>query len=151
MLYNFVLCIFLLCNVSVSWAGAWGTGSFENDSALDWVSENITSATSMNVLAHMFAFVQANKYLDVDDCSSAIAAAEIVAAMKMNKFDKLPKDVATWAKRNKGHFNKALALEALKSVNICSDSKKSELAVLWRGAQYDEWKRTIDNIKARLK
>ena len=147
MLHKLVILFCLLCNVAVSWAGAWGAGSFENDSALDWVNENITVSTSLNVMSSAFAVVQTTKYADVDDCSSAIAAAEIIVALNSNHFERLPENVAGWARRNKKHFNKTFVAGALNAVNVCTDTTRSELAQLWKGTLYEEWKKNIDHIK----
>ena len=67
--------------------GAWGTGSFQNDSALDWY-EDFRASGAIAVDAALSATVTED-YIEVDEGSAAIAAAEIVAAC----FGNAPSDV----------------------------------------------------------
>ena len=61
--------------------GAWGHGSFSNDAALDWLAELRGGDPDLfgEALDRIVA-AEDDVYLDVDDCSAALAAAEIVAA-----------------------------------------------------------------------
>lgn len=64
--------------------GAWGSGSFENDDALDWLTDFCDDpdkgliADALTTVAEM----DDSEYLEAPDCCVAIAAAEIVAALK---------------------------------------------------------------------
>lgn len=71
--------------------GSWGDGPFQNDAALDWLSE----VESRGVEAVREALSRAVRtpdgaYLDADDGASAIAAAELVAASGSHEKDHLP-------------------------------------------------------------
>jgi hypothetical protein len=71
--------------------GAWGEGTFENDAALDFLSE----VESRGVEAVRDALSRAAKtpddsYLDADDGVAAIAAAELVAATGGRGKERLP-------------------------------------------------------------
>jgi len=57
--------------------GAWGSGPFQNDAALDWLAR-----AKLDPQAVELAFERATGpgYLDVDDGASAVAAAAVVAA-----------------------------------------------------------------------
>lgn len=59
--------------------GAWGHGSFENDSAMDWLGQIVGGDPSI-VRAALEYVVVASGHIDVDDGSVALAAAELVAA-----------------------------------------------------------------------
>ena len=61
--------------------GAWGTDSFANDDAMDWIAEQ--EANGLAAVASAFAAVDAaaDDYLDASIASSALAAAEVVAAL----------------------------------------------------------------------
>ena len=59
--------------------GAWGHGSFQNDSAMDWLDELPGSDRAM-VREALERVVGASGYVEVDDGSAALAAAELIAA-----------------------------------------------------------------------
>jgi hypothetical protein len=64
--------------------GAWGSGPFENDGALDFVDivQDTERAERPRLFRETFATVIDNgdRYLDVDDAAHAVAAAAIVAS-----------------------------------------------------------------------
>lgn len=60
--------------------GAWGTGVFEDDEALDWVGGLAEAATLAPVVDALRA-TEASGYLEAPTCSAALAAAEVVAAL----------------------------------------------------------------------
>ena len=140
-----------LFTLNISWAGAWGAGSFQNDSALDWAQEEITPLKSSKVLIFAFNQLPKSGYIQVDMCSEVVAAAEIVASMKDGNMDNLPKEVAIWAKRNENAFSNHLASQAIEAIEICSNKKRSELAQLWDDSSNNEWITVILAIKNRLK
>ena len=60
--------------------GAWGTGIFENDSALDWFGDYEYQGASTVILTLFEVSETPNDdYLDVDMGASALAACEVVA------------------------------------------------------------------------
>src|SRR5687767_6352150 len=77
--------------------GAWGSGSFENDDALDWVT-GLADDSSDAVREALAPIASAgDEYLQAPDCSMAIAAAEAVAAARGHPNNALPEEVAGWA------------------------------------------------------
>ena len=61
--------------------GAWGDKPFENDAAVDWLAElEEHGVAALRETLNAVAETDGADYLDVDDGSAAIAAAEIVAA-----------------------------------------------------------------------
>lgn len=127
--------------------GAWGEKPFENDSALDWLGEIDEVEDLRDTLA---SIADAEDYLDVDDGSAAIAAAEIVAAACDGKVNRLVEDARTWLGRHGKQLadsDRALAARAIKRV-LGSDS---ELAELWDEHGTDnEWRRDVAGLVARL-
>jgi hypothetical protein len=73
--------------------GAWVTSAFENDDALDWVSE-LEDGTVDLVRASLA--VTESDYLELPDGSVAIAAAEVIAAAVGNPSPSLPASVTRW-------------------------------------------------------
>ena len=79
--------------------GAWAEGSFDNDDASDWVW-NLEDAEDVTILEDAFgAVTSADEYLESTDCTEAIAAAEVVAAMHKRPCPKPPKEVQAFVKR----------------------------------------------------
>lgn len=134
---------------SACFGGAWGVGGFENDSALDW-SYELENASSPIVLTNAFKSVQAPGYKDVDACSAAMAAAEVVAAMKLNAYERLPEGVKNWATANASLVDDALAVDAERSVAACANPQDSELAQLWLDASDAEWEAYVAELTSRL-
>jgi hypothetical protein len=115
---------------SYNFAGAWGVGGFENDSAMDWVYE-LESTNSVVFLSETLNNVKKQGYIEIDNCSSAIAAAEIVASINKNSLSLLPSEVKAWVKKHSITVTSKLKTNAMNAVSSCSDSKNSELAQLW--------------------
>ena len=63
--------------------GAWGHGSFENDTALDWLADfEGEGADTVLVAIADIANADAEEDIDVDRACVALAATEIIAALK---------------------------------------------------------------------
>jgi len=148
--YKYILATLLVAFSTNSLSGAWGIGSFENDSAMDWVYE-LEHSKSSSILNITLGLVHGNGYLEVDACSAAMAAAEIVAAMKTKSYVKLPEGVKSWAKLNTGSLNDELVSKAKVSIAQCSNQSNSELAQLWQESSKQEWLSYVSELKSRLK
>ena len=127
--------------------GAWGEKPFENDSALDWLGD----LEEVEDLRETLTTVAADDdYLEVDDGSAAIAAAEIVAAARDGKVDRLAKDASKWLEKHGTQIadaDRALAVRAVQRVL----GSKSELAELWDDNGPDNsWRRDVAGLVARL-
>jgi hypothetical protein len=87
--------------------------------------------------------------LEAPDCSRALAAAEVVAALNGNPGKDLPDEVTAWVSSNKLSIDSELAVNAKKSVIQIKQS--SELKELW-GESEDlaEWENTINDLILRL-
>jgi hypothetical protein len=74
--------------------GAWGSGSFENDDASDWLGA-FCDAPDKELISDALSTVaemDADEYLEAPDCSVALAAAEVVAALKDPPNPDMPDD-----------------------------------------------------------
>lgn len=76
-------------------AGAWESGSFDNDDAMDWVAMCVRSKGASAVGKTLEASLKP-AYLEAPEASEAIAAAEVVAAARGKPNSKLPSTLATW-------------------------------------------------------
>ena len=60
--------------------GAWGPGNFENDEAVDWISDARESGDPQFVVAALTKVADASGFIEAPDGCAALAAAEVVAA-----------------------------------------------------------------------
>jgi hypothetical protein len=82
--------------------GAWGSGSFDNDSALDWLGDLADGDADLRQTLEAAAGADADAYLEVDEASAAVAAAEIVAAGHGKGEDRLHEDAHAWLAAHPG-------------------------------------------------
>jgi hypothetical protein len=131
--------------------GAWGEKPFENDSALDWLNDLRSGgvATLRETLSTV-ATSSKDDYLDVDDGSFAIAAAEIVAASLGQGRDRLNGDARSWLDTNAGALVAADVALARRAVERVVGSN-SELRGLWDEAGNDSvWHADVRQLLVRL-
>ena len=130
-------------------AGAWGVGAFENDTALDWLSEGGSSENSLLFLQSAIDAPVRGGFIDSDICSSAIAAAELVAIIFSAPYKKYDKEIVGFASKLKPHLSVEAVPRARKAVAICAGESGSELKQLW--GESKEWSGYIDELQLRLK
>lgn len=131
--------------------GAWGAGSFENDEAMDWVSE-LEDARGLKLLKKTLRDVldAGDGYLEADVAARGVAAAEVVAGLNDAPGDDLPEEVENWIeeRREKTEADLSpLALEVLARVR-----EKCELLDLWKESpQAESWTAAVKNLEVRLR
>ena len=130
--------------------GAWGYGSFENDDALDWVGD-LQESTDTSAIVEALNSVtdDAEDYIEASECSMAIAASEVVAALNGNgTSSSLPEEVTDWL-AGKAVPDWQLLANAQKAVDAVLSA--SELKELWEESEdYPKWKKTLEDLKSRL-
>jgi hypothetical protein len=129
--------------------GAWDIGSFENDDALDWVA-HLDKAHDTSILLEAFSSVlQSGSYLETPKCCEALAAAEVVAALRHRPAPKLPMEVPAFVARIAALPSPELLLVATQAIERVKT--KSELRELWddsSGAK--DWLDDVSNLQERL-
>jgi uncharacterized protein DUF4259 len=130
--------------------GAWAASSFENDDAGDWAS-GLAEAEDTAILQQTFSLVtDADGYLEAPDCSSAIAAAEVVAALRQRPGSDLPDEVADFVARIGTAPPPALIALALRALERIKT--KSELQELWDESDSPaEWHQAVAELEGRLR
>jgi hypothetical protein len=129
--------------------GAWGYESFENDSALDWVAELARSDNHSILTSALAALLTTDDYIDVDESSAAIAAAEVVAALKGHPHPTVPDAVSTWVQAHPLALDRDLQEQAIQA--ILRVEQESELQELWAESEdYEQWKSSLQNLRSRL-
>jgi hypothetical protein len=134
---------------SSAMAGAWGEGSFENDDALDWVSQ-CTQSTGTKVVAATLTSALNAKYLEAPEGSAAVAAAEVVAAAQGRASSTLPKELRVWLERQSKTEIAALSSMAIQALKKVRNPKSSELKQLWSEGKSKQWESRIAELETRL-
>ncbi|MDD5262673.1 MAG: DUF4259 domain-containing protein [Methylacidiphilales bacterium] len=130
--------------------GAWNFGPFDNDDAGDWLYELEKSSDTSAIADALHRVTDiGDEYLEAPDCSSAIAAAEIIAALHGQPVAKFPDNAKQWVDTH-GTLNAAAlvptALAALQRIRT-----NSELKELWdESDDAPKWYATIDDLAKRL-
>ena len=130
--------------------GAWGHGGFENDDALDFVAD-LTGEPTWDAADRVFTFVNESvngEYLEAPDASSALAAAEAVAAALGRPAAGLPEELADWIPtvETPGAERVERARRAAERVR-----RGSELQGLWDDSPDAAlWHQSVDELLRRL-
>ena len=133
-------------------AGAWDTGSFDNDDALDWVWE-LSESDDLSVVENTLEeAVDASGYLEAPTASMAIAAAEVVAALRGKPRSELPSEVDSWVKTRKLAVGSDLVKTARNAISAVRNPESSELAQLWSESEElaDIWQADLADLLKRL-
>jgi len=130
--------------------GAWGHESFANDSAMDWLGDLLEGdASGITSALGEVADADADTYLEVDESSAALAAAELVAAAQGKGDDRLNDDAREWLKEHRNEvadIDVGLAQRAVERVFA-----SSELRELWDESAPDgDWHAEVKELLLRL-
>ncbi len=128
--------------------GAWGTGSFENDDAADWVRK--LNAISAEGLAKILTQAADDpNYLEGPAASVAVAAAEVVAALNGSASEGAPAAIGEWAKTHPQAYAPEMKDVAKRAVDRVR--RNSELKDLWMEADgLNDWIAALRELQARL-
>lgn len=128
--------------------GAWGSGSFENDDAADWLAK-LGTVTADDLKKVLEQAADDPEYLEAPAASVAVAAVEVIAALGGSAAAGTPAAIVEWAKKNPNAGSpelKALALRALDRVR-----RNSELKDLWLEADgLNDWTASLQDLQTRL-
>jgi len=130
--------------------GAWAVDSFGNDDALDWVAE-LNDADDLSILDETLSIVaESDEELETRECSAAIAAAEVVAALRGKPPAEAPDEVTEYVARLKEKPQADLVQLALDAVERVKTS--SELQELWADSDTgDAWLKVMADLEKRLR
>ncbi|WP_083325981.1 DUF4259 domain-containing protein [Hymenobacter coccineus] len=131
--------------------GAWGNRNFENDQAMDFVGDFIDSPSLESIedaLTTVVDLGEEGEYIEVDEASVALAAAEMVAA----SFTKPAPDFPTELQPTSDSIGIGVALKKLARKAVNQVMKKSELQELWaESGDFTEWEVIQKDLLERLK
>ena len=130
--------------------GAWGTGTFENDDAMDWIAILVDSDGTDALHEALTPLLDDDAgYLEAPECSAGLAAAETIAALAGRPAEGLPDEVKAWVASHRGLGSAGLVALAHRAVHAVATA--SELKDLW--ADSDElaaWQASIADLTERL-
>jgi len=132
--------------------GAWGSDSFENDDAADWMADFCDAPDQELILKTLSAVVDMDpgEYLEAPECSVGIAAAEVVAALKKAPSPNLPGDSKSCLSNLNITADPSLVALALKAIERIKTN--SELKELWDESETpDEWYQAVSSLENRLR
>jgi hypothetical protein len=132
--------------------GAWGHQNFENDSAMDFVGDFIESPT-VDAIKDAISFVidagVEEEYIEVDESSSALVAAEIVAAALGQTASDMPEELQAAIHKIGLIVDDKLVKKSRKAVKQVL--RESELQELWQeGGEPNEWQQVQVELLKRL-
>lgn len=134
--------------------GAWGIRPFENDTALDFVAD-FEDNMSFSYLRRTVEAVITEDYLEADQVIEAIAAMELIAAIKGNPSDDFPdldtitlEDLQEKYESKVSNYSLSLCEDAL---SVIKREEDNELFELWDDADAsEEWLTTLEDLEDRL-
>jgi hypothetical protein len=133
--------------------GAWGVGPFENDTAADWLAElSVAVPTTLQITLLSVVAIEPEVYLEEPDASAAVAAAEVVAAMRGHAGPAVlgAPEILKWVRDHSDWLDTELVRQAIAAVYRVRSS--SELRDLWsESPELDVWAAQLDDLVLRLK
>jgi len=130
--------------------GAWGTGHFDNDTALDWVCE-LESSEGLAALWQAVEAAMVEEYVDSDEGAEALAAMEVIASLRGGVQGHLPEEAENWLKAHSTVAVPENLLLRCREALARIASEESELQELWAETEsYDEWKQAVAQLSQRL-
>ena len=143
----------ILCFCScLALAGAWDVGPFDNDDALDWVWE-LSESDDLSVVKNALqSAINTSGYLEAPTGSIALAAAEVVAALKGKPRAQLPAEVSAWVENYESEVDDSLVQAARQAIVQVQNAESSELAQLWSDSPelLNQWHKDLANLVQRL-
>ena len=136
--------------------GAWDTGIFDNDDALDWLY--LLEEIGISAIQIPFDEVMRSRdWINVEFCAYTLAAADTLAALHGRPSRRVPPEITIWVEGQNQIPDNLLIEQASRAVMLVRDSMASELRELWSGGikgeddgDFKEWLQTIDDLLARL-
>ena len=143
--------LLFLCS-GLAFSGGWDVGPFDNDDALDWVWE-LSESNDLSVVEEALQSATGTSgYLEAPTGSIAVAAAEVVAALKGQPRAQLPDEVTSWVANHQLEVDDQLVKAARQAIVLVKNSESSELAQLWSDSDelLNQWHKDLADLERRL-
>jgi hypothetical protein len=127
---------------------AWGSGSFDNEDASNWLSQLPQLTT--DDLKTLLSRAENSDYLAGPESGEIVAAAEVVAALVGSPNANLPRQITDWvAAKSNSQTAATLSYLAVRAVHRVRTN--SELKDLWLQADgLNEWSANLRDLEERL-
>ncbi len=134
--------------------GYWGLGIFENDDAMDLLSE-FEEQNAFSVLISAIELVITDDLVEVEVVNQAVAAIEIIAAIYENKSDSFPELESMTYEELVSNFNNdvnntvlSLCEDAIAIITRMEDNMQVE--ILDNQGLLEDWLEIIEDLSERL-
>ncbi len=131
--------------------GTWGIGCFDNDDALDWLSE-LSESSDLELIATSLNPAKVNGYyLEAPECVRILCAGEVLAALRGKPAASLPDKLRTWTATNATLDPSRHLQAAVQKVDRVL-AEHSELDELWKENEgdYPQWRASVLDLRSRL-
>ena len=131
--------------------GTWDTKTFDNDDAMDWLSELAQTADLSLCEQCLEGDESQGDYLEAPECVRILCSAEVLAALSGRPAGEIPKNVFEWVAAQRHLDPSPLMQKALQNVNRVL-GKSSELHQLWleNETDYPAWRAGVLDLRSRL-
>lgn len=124
---------------------SWGTKTFEDDTATDWLAELIEAEETREFLLANIS-IKDGAEPGYDTGVICVAACEIIVALIDEPRRGLPEELKDWLGENECDDITDLPEKAQESLNIVLRDN-SELMEIWKDQEdYDEWREGVDEL-----
>lgn len=133
--------------------GAWGHGTFQNDTACDWAYDLEAHSDLGFVEASLNAVLSSDQgYLDADLGCCGLAACEVLAGLigKPGSSSSYTETIEAWIAAYRGPKPGSALMSLAQRAITCILSDGSELHQLWKETSNGAWKEDVLALKARL-
>lgn len=127
---------------------AWGTKTFEEDTANDWIQELIDSDDAREFIVDSLSTDPG--YIEADQGSTILAAGETLIALLDEPRAGVPGELVDWCGNNECDDVSDLPEVASAAIEkVLGD--ESELNELWSESEdFDEWKENVESMREVL-
>jgi hypothetical protein len=132
--------------------GAWGTGSFDNDDAGDFIQDIVGGGDLSLIHEVVDNVLTSTEYVEGPDASQVIAAAEVLAAALGRATRAAQGDAALmrWLARLRPSVETGLVARTAAALSRILASN-SELRELWEDSDdFAEWRASVEELKSQL-
>ena len=141
--------VIILAQSTGAGMGAWGHGILENDGGADWICDMAERQVASVIDRALRSVSNDAGYVDVDEASEALAAADFVAAAAGHAASDYAKEFENLAKSDPKFAAPERIMAALGAVDrVLADS---ELNDLWKETEdYGKWRAVVEDLRSRL-
>lgn len=132
--------------------GTWGTGSFENDDAADFMIDVLDSGDLSLIREVLDNVLTSTEYVEAPDAALAIVAAEIAAAAlgRATLAAQQEAGLADWLARIRPTIDDDLRQQAVNALRRIL-AEHSELRELWEETEdFQDWQATVKDLGQQL-